>query len=165
MARFTQHSQALANARVNADASGETWAIFCDPSGAWNSERLGSSPTGPTWAGVTREIVTPINASQNFQRFAVAYRDGLRKAVREDTLRYPWYKGNDTDIDTVASSILYRIARARSTGVTDSVSPGAKGFKYACKALGIRWTQKAMNAYITTPDPIAVAAPQPTLVA
>lgn len=61
MARFGKdYKAALQNARANANAEGSAWAVFCDTSGAWNSERWRETMT-PTqnWAGVTYEKILP----------------------------------------------------------------------------------------------------------
>ncbi len=60
MARFgNDQKSAYANARRNANATGEVWAVFSDTSGAWNSERWRSSMSRPNWAGVSYEKILP----------------------------------------------------------------------------------------------------------
>lgn len=59
MARHESYIHAVANARENANDTGETWAVFSDASGVWNAERWRASMAKPSWSGVVYEKILP----------------------------------------------------------------------------------------------------------
>ncbi len=82
----------------------------------------------------------------SFQVFSDAYRASLSAAVESDPSQYAIAQGETPSqyADRVASKILSKI----ESGGHYSINYDSPGFRRTCKALGIKFTRKAILEYI-----------------
>ncbi len=79
--------------------------------------------------------------TERFEKFAEAYRKGLAKAMKDHPDEY--MPGLSAEI--VAEKMIDKI---KTKGIGAVSVPQSKGFKNACKELGIKQTYKEIGAYL-----------------
>lgn len=77
--------------------------------------------------------------AERFASFTHAYRAGLAKAIEEHPEEYA--DGVKNNVFGVATRMLEAVERG-------SYNHDGRGFKNACKALGLKHTRKAIEAYL-----------------
>ena len=78
---------------------------------------------------------------KRFDLFSAAYREGLAKAMKDHPDEYM--------VGLTSDEIADRLLKKVSTHGIGAVSvPQSKGFKNACKTLGIKQTYKEIGAYL-----------------
>ncbi len=83
----------------------------------------------------------------NFVAFANAYREGLKLAVETHPSDYGWAAtGNPLEIQERVDVVSAKMLAAVEFG---EYNHDGRGFKNACKIVGIKHTRSAIEAFIT----------------
>lgn len=85
----------------------------------------------------------------SLEKFMAVYVEALRAAVEKYPAEYPWAhvpEGNVKRYSDTVENVAARMGEAFKRG---SYNKDGRAIKATCKALGIPYTYKAINAYVT----------------